>query len=203
MVNMFVCRYRVGLTGGISLSSSSTTLRVLLSATNLNHIKALPFCTTNSNCFLTYSRDGIQDMVGLHLIERLNGAALLVLLISDTNRPSLVSFDEINFQNNTITLALDESINILSVNFTSLILQCLFENPISRIQLLSAGIVRQTISTLIFLNLNIQDVDRIKIDPFVCNYRGDCYIQLLSTFIKDINGNSIMEVAHIQFKFFK
>lgn len=177
------------------MSASSTVLRILLSYTNLNYIKAFPFCTTNSNCFLTYSRDGIQDMVGLHLIERLNGNALLVLLISDTNRPSLVSFDEFNLQNNTLILTLDETVNIDSVNFTSLILQCLFENPLSRIQLLYGSNIRQTNSTQIFLTLNIHDIDRIKIDPFICNYRGDCYIQLLSSFIKDINGNAITEVT--------
>ena len=182
------------MTSGISLSASGTILRVLLSYTNLNFIKALPFCTTKSNCFLTYSRDGIQDMVGLHLIERLNGNALLVLLISDTKRPSLISFDEFNLQNTSLTLTLDETINIDYVNFTSLILQCLFENPLSRIQLLHAGSLRQNNSTHIYLTINIQDIDRIKLDPFVCNYRGDCYIQLLSTFINDINGNSIMEV---------
>ena len=167
----------------------------LLSSSNLNAIKAMPLCTSNSDCFISFSRDAILDMVGLTLLERLYGDALPVFLIPDIISPSLVSFDEFNLHNYSITITIDETINIHTINLSSIILQCLFENPLSSIQLQYAGSVVRINSTKIYFQLNIMDIDRIKLNSFVCNYRGDCYIKLFSTFIEDMSGNSISEVS--------
>ena len=185
----------MNLSSGISLSSSSSSLITLLSSSNLNAIKSIPLCTSNNDCFISFSRDSILDMVGLTVLERPDGHALPVFFIPDSLSPSLVSFDEFNLNNHSITITMDETINIHTINFTSIVLQCLFENPLSSIQLKYSASVGQINSTKIYYNLNIMDIDRIKLNPFVCNYRGDCYIKLFSSFIKDMSGNSISEVS--------
>ena len=173
-----------------------------LSSVNLNSLNGLPFCTNNLNCYLSHSRDAILDMVGFTLEEIIDGNGLMVSVIPDTSKPSLVQFDEFNFANNSILFTIDETVNANSINTSAIILQCLFENPISLVQLIYPGIAYIMNSTSVLLKLDERDVDRIKLDKFVCNYRGDCYLKLLSYFIEDVYGNLINEVISILYLHF-
>lgn len=135
-------------------------------------------------------------MVGLQVNEKtIPGALQLNPVTPDTTSPVLLSFDEFNLENYTLIFTVDEPVNSDSVNISGVYLQYLFENPLSRVQLVNGGYLPSINTTILRITMNIADIDSIKLDPYVCTYRGDCYLKLLTSFIQDMNQNPMQQVS--------
>ena len=90
-----------------------------------------------------------------------------------------------------ITLQFSETVNADTFNFTDIVFQSLFTNPTSGVRLMQGSILSENTST-IELTLGQDDLDQIKMDQYVCAYRGNCYISFTSALVEDMNSNKIV-----------
>ncbi|XP_065888524.1 uncharacterized protein [Dysidea avara] len=175
------------ITAAISNSDSSFILSITTSLYDVNNIKALPsLCTTQDDCYLSFTTDLIMDMVGLPIIPVSQTNAVQGAYIPDTTGPRLEGFIELNYLTNTLTLQLSETVNVNTLNFSALTLQSLFTNPILPTVTLIGGEVPLINTSLLIISLTDEDLDTLKNNPFTCTYRGNCYVTFTSDFVEDM-----------------
>ena len=176
------------------------TLRLSLSETDNNTIKSeIDFCTTVENCYISILPGAILNFVSLSIEELSTESALMAAnVFPDISSPNLVEFVEFNLQKGYITLRFDEPVRADTFLPTSVILQTLFAQPLSRLSLTNAT-SNSASGAIVTFNLTGTEIDSIKLDTFVCSRRYTCYIRLLTGAIQDnsLMSNPVNEVLEI------
>ena len=100
------------------VTGDGAELTFVFTATDLNRLNALPYCTGVNDCYLVYTTDLVSDMVALPLNPLVNATAVKVTdFVVDRLAPTLVSFEVLNFNDGTFTLIFRNS---SSVDFRSI-----------------------------------------------------------------------------------
>ena len=176
----------------------SSTIEINLSDTDLNAIKLdNELCTFASadNCFLSFPSTAASDMFGFAVNEVVSRN--VSIFVNDTTPPELVSFDEIDLQNGTLTLSFSEAFNVSTLMPNAISLQNLFEPPFMAITL-NGGNFIEISATVFDLQLSMNDLAALKKQTDICTYRGDCYIGATSSLLQDNAGNDFAGVPQME-----
>ena len=187
--------YNLTLTNGISNLNIGTIVNISFSLFDLNELKRLPLCTSQYDCYLSFTQDLILDMVALSVVEILpNMAVLPAEFIPDTTGPSLVQFAVIDFDRELIVLEFSETVNVETLQLSDITLQSLFTNPIATIRLTGGSVPAENTSILV-ISFDQADLDSLKLAQYVCTYRGNCYINFTSALVEDMSSNPAVAVT--------
>ena len=186
--------YNLTLTSGFSDMGISHIVSISFSLVDLNELKRLPFCTDGVNCFVSFTQDLVHDMVGLSVVEvSLNAALPPGTFVADATGPELVEYSLIDFNQELIVLQFSETLNVQTLNLSTIALQSLFANPISTYQL-TGGSTPQANTSILQISLDQLDLDALKLQSQLCNYRGNCYISFTADLVEDMNSNDVLAV---------
>ncbi|XP_062519236.1 uncharacterized protein LOC134194325 [Corticium candelabrum] len=165
---------------------------------DLNEIKRLPICTNSRkgrDCYVTFDGSLIQDMAGNEIESVFQGCGFpATLLEPDLTSPKLLTFSEFNLNVGTISLLFDETLNVSTVNLTELRLQSFIRSAEHTFQL-TGGLVTSQDGPMLNITLLKEDVDEIKVMPYVCSDENNCWLSFTSDFVKDMAMNPAAEVT--------
>ena len=116
------------LSGGTLLSGNNDTLRVLMTARDLNLLKRLDgVATVEENTYITLSAGGVGDMAGNGVVGVADGAALgAVAFVADTTPPSLTGFDLTQERFGypmRLLMRFSETVDVTTLDVTKIVLQ--------------------------------------------------------------------------------
>ena len=177
--------------------NNDATVSVTLNATDLNAIKLLDLCTDLTNCFVSIENNTVLDFVDLSNVEYpLDNPFNATRFDRDTTAPQLSEFVEFNLRDGIFTLEFNEPVRTDTIDPTGIVLQSLFEEPVSMYTLTNATTDDPNGQTVVF-NLSRTDLKAVQADPFICSRRYNCYVRVLSNAFQDIAGNAVQNVAEI------
>ena len=168
---------------------------IALRADDLNNLKLLPLCTSQLNCFLSYSASLVSDMAGFSVFGRDSDNAIHAAhFVDDSTPPTLVDFTVFDFGRGTLDVLFSEALDVSSMNFTQMMLQTLYDNPVSVLALSAGTRVLNATSdgTRFVIELTEDDVNRIKADDDVCRQRGSCWMRVTADYAQDMAGNALV-----------
>ena len=147
--------------------------------------KAAEICTDTSNCYITHDNDAFRDTFGEPSLNLTTG--ILVTLIRDISAPRLVSFNEFNRATGSLMITFSETIDSSSFNASGVILQNLFDSgsDVSMYMLTGGSVTDNNVSLTI--TLTSYDMAAIRLNPYLCTSRGNCYIRLTSVAFTDVD----------------
>ena len=193
--SQFAMESNYSLTDAIAIEAVSSNVNITLTPADLNAIKILPLCSSQYNCYLSFSNDTIKDTAGLPVNSRLDGNALNVATYSkDVTDPELVSFASFNLETGIIELLISEAINATNVDVTAITIQTLFEEPLQKYTLTDGEISVSDDGTTIEIKPGAMDINFIKSDPQLCTTRSTCYFVATEAFLQDTSGNSFKAI---------
>ena len=166
-----------------------TIITVAIGDDDLNMIKALDICTTNTTCFLTYADGAIADTFG-ETAENITTGLSPSEFTADTTKPRLLRFDVFSRATGIVNLTFTETIRSSSFDPSQVTLQSFTSGPSVTTYTLSGGKVTDSPPT-VTLTLTDEDMAGIRLNPFVCISRGNCYITLTASTLTDIAGNAL------------
>ena len=159
----------------------------------------LDYVLNSSDYYLYYNSSGmteylIQDSHGMVYENRMGMLAAKVVL--DSNSPALISFELLDLNEAELVLSFSQPINVTTLNFAYLsLLSSPFNEVITVAVSLSDGNCTDgcEIGRHITLSLEFSDLDRLKLQSYLCTNVSNCYLYYTGTFVKDFGGNSIAE----------
>ena len=178
---------RYTLTTVFSATGARGVAEVTLSSADLSVIKLRGLCNGTSNCFASFPATFAQDASGRAIFPRTEGNAIRGNLTVDRVGPKLVSFEEINFINGTLTLSFDEPVDASTLTGSRITLQDFYESPPQQYNLTGGSAISADGATLV-VNLTNVDLGGIKGMDNLCHKRGSCYITAGLGLVKDITG---------------
>ena len=186
--------FNLTLSGGFSNTGNNPMLSISFTLQDLNELKRLSFCTVGENCYLSFTQDLVEDMVGNPVVEIPEELARSPTVFTpDTTSPELITFVQIDYNLERVTLLFSETLNIESLDFTAITFQSLFANTDDNV-ILTSGTVPAVNTSTIVIQLDQADLDALKLDSAVCVFRGNCYVSITSSFAEDMNGNNLTSV---------
>ena len=105
-------------------------------------------------------------------------------------------FVEFNLRDGIFTLEFNEPVRTDTIDPTGIVLQSLFEEPVSTYRLTNATTDDPNGQTVVF-NLSRTDLTAVQADPFICSRRYNCYVRVFSNAFQDIAGNPVQNVDEI------
>ena len=182
------------LTGGSTQSSDGPVILIEFSFEDLNELKRLPICTFDqmgSDCFLSFTVDGVMDAVN-NVVLPPDSPVLPEMYIPDIISPTLTSFAQFNYVNETITLIFSETVSFASFDASEILFQNFFtllpgDNTIR----LSGGLISGQDSHIVTITLLEPDIDTIKTHPTICFRRNTCWLTLSNATVLDFSGNPV------------
>ena len=192
--------------GGVTLTSSSTVVSndsteviIGLSSSDLNRLKVnTDLATSVSDTYITIEASAFVDMAMVA-----NGNQEQTIMAEDFEEdlvsPSLTewSFD---LNKGIICLTFDEAVDVSSLNINSLSLLD-SDNGTARVMFSITdhdAITNSTNGTLVKLYLTSNDLNRIKLNESLLTEVNSSYLSLESSFIADMNGQSLNPVEGLQ-----
>ena len=184
-------------------SSSASTINnnqidVDLSRSDLDAIKAVSnLATSASDTFIVASQYAVEDMNANRLSEISQDAALQVSIYSeDLTSPELDSFS-LNLSLEQLILTFSETVRATSLDPTQMTLQSHINAGTtgSTLITLSGGIISQTDSPIIRLQLSEEDANSIKQFRSIATSPSNTYLSLSSAAVQDPAGNTVRAVA--------
>ena len=188
------------LLGGDSTSSfNGVQITITISHSNLNEIKRLTSLGTNvSNTFLeVLSQPEILDMSGNSLVPiHSNNTIMASEFVGDTTSPELVEYS-LNMDNLSLSFTFTETVNASSLNPVFLSIQHAPTLSHSNSFLtLTGGSVDLQDSTIIRLNLTLDDSNCLKASPQLAIDVNSTYIVYSSRFVEDMNQNMVIDISN-------
>ncbi|EGD74197.1 hypothetical protein PTSG_06209 [Salpingoeca rosetta] len=172
------------------------TLAVILSAQDLNLLKAVPVCTASDDCVAHLEEGFVADPEGLVVPEAVE---VVDVYFEDVIRPRLPTdgFQSIDLDTGVLVLYFDETVNASSLNVSALSLQSSYERgPLelgySSVDYLQGSVVSTQPSQLIAVQLEPISLNLLKQDTLVCVVKRDCYIYFGDGAILDMNDNPVV-----------
>ena len=173
-----------------SLLSAANSIEMIvgISMSDLNEIKSSQLCDTTSNCFVAFPSHLVMDTNRSSVIGRPESNPLPTTVEPDVAGPVLVSFDGIDFVNQTITLSFDEPLGSTFFDATRLTLYDFVNSPSTSHAF--TGDAGFTIDgKQVTFNMNPTDLAAVQGNAQLCVSKGSCYLGLASSFVQDLNGN--------------
>ena len=184
-----------------------TSTRLQLGTGELNELKRLRICTSETVCYLSCTNALVRDTA----TESNENEPIVSLLtrnyVADTTNPRVVAYPEFNLNIGTITLEFSETIDHASLNQSLMVLHNTYVNathvfdPLQLLSLTGDG-------PRVVLGLGPDDQNRLKLNTELCTSSDNCWIRFMSGFLTDVNGNPIepievgtMNVFHRPFTF--
>ena len=168
----------------------------------LDAIKSMPFMATNtSNTFLTIAAGGVMDMFGLPISAVVDGSGIAAKsVLSDTVRPTLVSFDmAMTVQPTvvTVTLHFSEAVNAATLHQSRVTLQADALGSGETLVLSAQTGVFQASDrpTDIVLTLSAQEVASIQGLTSVARIKAATFLALQDGAVLDASGLPLVAVA--------
>ena len=204
---------RYQLIGGVTNSSSDYMIVLQLADVDLNEIKRITeIATRPTNTYITFSAElidshgGMLDTLflvaeGVDVLAVTDGNAKIVRnFTSDSNRPSLISFN-LDLNSNELTLTFNETVDASELNLTDIILQNASSIPSRQYRLtlrmetdLIPTMSTQQDSTVITVNLGFDDRNDIKRFTDIAISNETTYISLSNDTIVDMNSQPIIAI---------
>ena len=178
----------------LTFSADDPVIVVSLGELDLNEIKRLrDLGTSVNNTFISFSAATIQDMNDNFVTPISNFMAIMATnVVLDISLPILRSYD-LDMDSGIITLTFDETINAMSVDPTSIVLQNALEpNNFHR---LSGGSVLSNDSTVIAIQATASDLNVIKEDIAFATGVENTYLRILENGVFDMSNNGIQEIS--------
>ncbi|KAL5489584.1 hypothetical protein EMCRGX_G018694 [Ephydatia muelleri] len=180
------------LSNSMVTSGDSPILTIKLSRSDFNTLTQLGICISGANCYISFVNTTFQDTSG-NLVTPVS-SRLADSFSMDATSPTLQSFVSFDLNTGIFVLQFSETVNMASVNFTSLRLDGVQSAAIR--YTLTGGSVLGTNSDSVTIQLTADDLNGIKIFPQrICYDQYTCFVGFNSTFIKDISGNGVVPIA--------
>ena len=189
-VNFHILSDSVGLDTGLL-----TFTRVQLSNYDLNELKRLRICTTETECYMYSSSSLIQDVSRNINMEITSTSALsLGNYTPDLTLPQVASYVEFDVDAGLFTLEFSETVNVGSLNFSEITLQNAYANS-THIFMFKELRPTDGDSVNVTFELGGDDLNRLKLNTDLCTHQGNCWIRLSRDFIMDVVGNPIVPIV--------
>jgi hypothetical protein len=184
-------------TGGLSLALEpvsvqsdeySTLLQVKIQPSDLDEMKRVGICSSLESCVLIVPENALYDAGGVVVPGFTLNATDIV---EDAISPSIISRGFTKFDLNTgrLTIKMDESVNVSSVDMTKVTLRSFFEGTTADLTL-TGGIVNTTEnSDTLVLDMSFDDLLVLQGDDDICFTKSACYVSLGAAFVLDTTGN--------------
>ena len=167
-------------------SSDNTTITISLSRDDQNAIKFRTDLAQDQNStFLSITHLAATDMNSNPVLPIPLHASLPVsTFISDTTGPKLNSFD-LNLTAETLTLHFEETVNISSLQYSRLTLQ---PSPslLAVNYTLRTGMILGENTPDVVIQLDFDDLNRLKLDPSVATSGGNTYLYMRDGAVLDL-----------------
>ena len=185
------------LNGGISTSYNNPIIKIMLSESDVNEIKARTLIATdNTTTYISLQETAIADQDGnLVLPIPSENGTLTSSYIPDTTNPQLLQFS-LDLNTGYFHLTFDETVNVSSFNVETIIVS---ENTTSAGANISleVGTLLSTDSTILSYRLSEDDLNYIKLED-LCTVEmdgSDCYLWIFNDTIQDMNSNPVVGAA--------
>ena len=184
--------------GSATPSNDNTTIAIKLSREDQNAIKYYSELVQDENStFLSLTNLTITDMNSNPVIPILPTASLTVsTYLRDETGPILESFD-LNLTSEMLTLHFDETVNVSSLLFTHLTILSSISIPAVNYSLM-AGVVVSDNTPDVIINLDFENLNRLKLDPSMATRSGNTFLYLKEGAVLDLSltPNRAQERTH-------
>ena len=176
-------------------TSNGLEFLIELSDTDFNALTAaFPLATMETNTFITLLQGAVKDMQGNNIEEIPTDRALRVTSHEeDRMRPVFTSFD-MDLNLGILTIVFSESVNVSLFDPTQVTLQSSASSP-SHFFTLTGGLVSQTGSTTIDVDLLATDLNGLKQTMGLASIAANTYISFTSDTVEDMNRNPVVALG--------
>ncbi|KAL5489585.1 hypothetical protein EMCRGX_G018695 [Ephydatia muelleri] len=166
----------------------SPTVTILINTSDLNQLKLRRICLTAITCYLSFPSTFIRDRIGRPVIPVL--LKVPFPFTPDSTSPALVDFSQFSITSGAVTLLFSEPVQASTFDASQVTFQTFFvSDATTKSYTLHSGTVTSPDGTVLQFNLTSSDMMAIQALGSLCDRRGDCYILLTPTTVKDISGN--------------
>ncbi|XP_065887295.1 uncharacterized protein [Dysidea avara] len=184
--NTSVCQLTLSSAYNTSMEDS-TIIDIYLLDSDLNEIKRQRGLAHNeSNTYLSLTSETLTDMNGNPVVAILpTDAELVTEFVNDTTPPRLLMFD-LNLTSEVLTLYFSETVRVEMLAVNKIILSN--ENATS-MWMLRYGNAISNDSTVVTIQLDTRDLNKIKIMEDLATSQSNTYIAVMMRLIQDMNFN--------------
>ena len=186
------------LSSSIGLDSGlRTSTRVQFGSSDLNELKRLRVCTSESLCYLSSSDSLVRDTAAVNNnnVEITVSSPLAVSNYdSDVTDPRLIAYLEFNLDAGTIMLELSETVDITSLNQSQVQFHDAYSSPNNTFSFLQLSPF-SGIGKIIVLRLGSDDLNKLKLNTDLCSRNDNCWLRFMAGFLADVSGNVIEPVV--------
>ena len=167
-----------------------------LTIDDLNRIKQLDqLAISNDTTFLSIDNNTTFDLSpNLNILLPIE-AERVDEYYMDVTDPVLLEFYT-DLTEEELTLVFDETVEISSLNISGITLQSSNNVSISgeMYTLDDSTLITTQDDTILRVSLNTMDLNTVKLNPYLCTSKMDCYISLTQYAVQDMNMNSVQEI---------
>ena len=168
--------------------------RVQLGIEDLNELKRLRICTTDTVCYLSSSDTLVRDTATGSNQNEVTSPIQVSNYITDSTDPRVMAYPEFDLNTGTLTLEFSETVNVASINQSLIELHDTYTNVTHTFSPLQLSSLTSDGSTLV-LGLGPDDQNRLKLDTDLCTYSENCWLRFESGFVTDVIGNLVEPIA--------
>ena len=186
--------------GSVTESSDAAIIEIQLGTIDLNAIKWFTDLATDiANTFLSLTMLSFRDMNDNYVIDVPSyNATQASDYVDDTTSPRLVFFDlDLNF--GVLSLTFDETVNVSSFEVQEIVIQDDEYTFIVSVLLwhqLVGGRIPTNDSTIVNVELDDYDLNRIKKLTDIATDDNNTYIRITSDLVRDMNDNAVEEIIN-------
>ena len=190
----------ITLTTSAVQAGDKAVLTIDFSVADLDQIKLLTLCTSNSNCYLSHEDSFVKDMVGLGIAGKGDGSAVQVnSFTADTTQPKMSQFSLFDLDTGRLTLLFTEPVNVSTLSFTKLALRdarlTTSSSTTGYYMLTKAAECNSSYcknDRVVIFQLHSDDLNNIKSKRNLCTKDSDCILTIEAVdFVMDMNDNSL------------
>ena len=166
-----------------------------LSDTDFNALAAnFPLASMETSTFISLLRGTVKDMQENDIEDiPMDNALQVTSHEEDAMRPTFSSFD-LDMDLGILTIEFSESVNVSSFNEAQVTIQSSASSPLEFFQL-TGGLVSQTESTTIEIDLLTSDLNTLKQMAGLASAQENAYISFTSGTVEDMNRNPVVAVS--------
>ena len=180
------------LTNGTLLSMiDDTVIRIQLTESDLNEIKAHLIGLDNTTTWLYISNATVSDQSGTPVLS--SDIIPVNTLLLDRTRPLLRSFI-LDYQQELLLLSFTETVNGMSVNVTALSLFSLPENESTSYMLSSDSTADMTYDPEIIVRLSRYDLNELKKRLDLATNTSNTFVEFSQYLLADVAGNRVVPI---------
>jgi hypothetical protein len=168
-----------------------TEFKVTLGDSDFESVKRADVCAKENDCFLAVGESTIKDMSAFGLTTAIKKVDQYV---ADGDSVKMVKFKELDLNRGTLTIEFTETVDIDTLNPSSVRLAGAFGQDS---KFISLNKLTTTSSDAVTVEFTIDPVQlgEIYTNGEVCTSFINCFLRFEASFIKDRSGNEIQAVA--------